>query len=193
MNTIEDTSLDDLYLQAKAAMREQVKAKAKTPTIVEEDPDIGLYRNPANWIKGKAVALLHEETKTLLGHFTEYTHKTVPNCRRMVREDCSAPVESVEYIKGSWAPAVVPAARKMIWNTSVEVICDIRLLDFQTQASDIVVEAFFGEGRLERVELIGDVTFASPTQFFTLPAGTNIFPQMALASISNLLTQLEQE
>jgi len=193
MNTIEDTSLDDLYRQAKAAMREQVKAKAKTPLVVEEDPDIGLYRNPANWVKGKAVALLHEETKTLLGHFTEYTHKTVPNCRRMVREDCSTKVEAVEYVKGAWAPAAVPAATKRIWNTSVEVICDIRLLDFQASACEVVVEAFFGEGRLERVEIVAEVTFASPSQFFTLPAGTNIFPQMALASISNLLTQLEQE
>lgn len=188
-----EISLDDLYREAKAAMRGQQAKLAKTPPA-PKDPSIeGIYANPANWIRGPVIALLHEETQSFLGYFVEWRHRTVPDARRLVREVELKPQHcAVEYISGSW-PAEAPVrSPKLPWKTSFPCVASIKLLDFALEACDVPLDFCFGEGSLDRVELVVTTTFSSPGQFLTLPADTNILPRMLPVQVQALLTQLGQ-
>lgn len=192
----QDTSLDDLYREAKAAMRSELAKLAKAPAPAKDPSSEGVYANPANWVRGQVICLLHKETQSLLGYFVEWKHKTVPDARRLVREaDLKAPASpcQIEYISGSWpTPASALSARKLPWKIDLPCVASIHLLDFGLEALDVPMDFCFGEGSLDRVELVVTTTFRSPGQYLTLPPGTDILPRMLPVQIQDLLTQLGQ-
>jgi hypothetical protein len=197
----QDLSLDDLYREAKAAMRAQAaledraaKARAKAPAGEAPLTPEGVYANPANWTRGATITLLHEESKSLLGYFVEWAHKTVPGARRLVREaTLTAPQTSpVEYVSGAWEPEAVPSTiPKRPWHVSLPVTANVHLLDFHLSALAVELLCVFGEGRLDRVELTEPTTFAFAGQFLQLPAGTNILPRISPAMSQSLLNLLK--
>jgi len=192
----QELSLDDLFREAKAAMRGQKVQLAKAPPEIKDTSPEGLYANPANWIRGAVIALLHEETQAFLGYFVEWKHKTVPDARRLVREvDLKAPAEpcQVEYLSGRW-PAEAPAVRseKLPWKTDLPCVASIKLLDFSLEALEVPLDVCFGEGTLDRVELVVTTTFRSPGQYLTLPAGTDILSRMLPVQVKDILIQLGQ-
>jgi len=192
----QELSLDDLYREAKAAMRSQKAQLAKAP-VETKDPSLeGIYANPSNWTRGPLIALLHEETQSFLGYFVEWKHRTVPDARRLVREvDVKAPAETcrVEYLSGQW-PTETSAfhSPKLPWKIDLPCVASIKLLDFGLEALDVPLDFCFGEGALDRVELVVTTTFHSPGQYITLPPGTDILPRMLPVQVQDLLTQLGQ-
>jgi len=185
------SDLDDLYAEAKAAVRASPPKAAKTPL---EPEDYGLYRNLANWTKGRGIALIHAETETLLGHFTEYTHKTDHSARRLVREAEAAPVSAVEYILGDWwlLPEEVPQPKRLWKQTKLVTIPFVKLLGLGVHAHDVAVYAAFGEGRLERLDLAAPTFFGGGSSIVTLAVGVDIRREVAPAVIEEILTQLGQ-
>jgi len=199
---IQDLELDELFKQARAALRQEKAADAariaarKPPKkpAEEEVPDTqGIYANPANWVRGKGVALIHEETGTLLGNFTEYRHKTVADARRLVREAEAAMTYSVEYVLGDWwLASEVKVAPKRAWKTEMPAEVELNLIKLGVRAPLVRVVACFGEGTLDSVRIENNMTFYRPGEFIVLPAGTDVLPCMAQASIRALLDQLGQ-
>jgi len=195
-------SLDELYRQARIAVRAEEAAKRaakkKGLTVEANEDKIGLYKNPANWKATRGIALIHEETKTLLGNFTEYRHRTDPSARRLVKESPMLPLQAgVEYVSGSWwlPPDETPKPRRA-WQTKLEATLTISLYTLRVYAPEIEVIAHFGVGQLDRVELTQETLFAqtpgTAAQMIYLAAGTNILPLMSQESIRVLKLQLNQ-
>ena len=186
-------SLDELFKEARAAMRKQKELEATTPKkakTVEPTLEINLH---SNWVAQRSLALVHQETSTLLGTFTEYTNKYFPGARRLVREFSELPVLSSEYVTGVWGGPVAPEvqAPKRPWNTTRTVIVDLVLRDLHVSAAKVLVTAYYGEGTLDAVELAEATTFASPPgaipfSLFNLPAQTNVLAELSIHSINSI-------
>lgn len=188
--------LDALFKEARKALHGQKVQLAKAKAKPEEDapPDTqGIYRNPANWIKGRGIALIHRATQTLLGNFTEYTHRTVKDARRLVRELAPPPVQQVEYIDLDLATGTgEPPAPKRAWHQVLPLECPVTLLAFQAIAPCVSLLAHFGEGDLKWLELAECTCFETADGILRLPSGTNILPELAPSQINAILHQLNQ-
>lgn len=184
-------SLDELFKEARSAMRKQKERELAAPKpskSVEPALKVNLH---SNWVAQRSLALVHQETSTLLGTFTEYTNKHFPGARRLVREFTELPVTSSEYVTGVWGgPQVEPVqAPKRPWNTMRTLEVDLVLKDLHVSAARVAVTAYYGEGTLDAVELEEAATFASPPSavpfsLFNLPKGTNVLAELSIHSIN---------
>lgn len=193
----QNISLDALYKEAKAAVRHEKAAKAKAGPVVVDPLTEGLYRNPANWIAGRYVVLIHEETGTALGAFQELRHRTVADARRLVRVEVPVSATSaVEYVKGDWwITKHTPVTPKRAWHVNIATLISLDLLSLGVCALNVPILACFGEGRLERVELLADTPFVitkGSAEFLILPLGTNVINMMSAATTQDLKIKLEQ-
>ena len=190
-----DLSLDDLFAEAKRAMRQVEAKKAKLVPINAPVDPLAIWRNPTNWIAGQGVALISEASNTLIGNFREYHHKTVPGAKKLVREDCTGPLR-VDYVKGDWGstlPTLSPPKR--LWKESRTVTVGVRLASPSYYFPTVSVSVHFGEGTPERAELLEETTFtacSTPSDFLTLPAGVDILPQLATSTFREILSLLDQ-
>jgi hypothetical protein len=197
---LDSLSLDALFKEARAALHKQRTSTQKTTAPKEEAPSAPAFSNLANWTKTRGVALIHQETLTVIGNFTEYTHKTLPGARRLVRETELLPVTTVEYVTGVWGnpEPVAPTTSPRLWKTDAPATLDIVLQTLRVSAPCVSVEAHFGEGILERVTLAYDTQFCAapsvgtPSFFLLLTAGTDIFPELSVNTMKTLLTSLDQ-
>lgn len=198
---LDSLSLDALFREARAALRgQQAKAKGPAKAAPSKDSSSPAYYDLSNWTKTRGVALIHQETHTVIGNFTEYIHKAFPGARRLVRETEVLPFTTVEYVTGVWGepsePVSVSSTR--LWRGAAPATVNVKLKEMRVEAAAVNVSAVFSEGALERVELEQETTFASPPgsegprSFCILPQGTNILPEMSIHSIRQLLTNLDQ-
>ena len=191
----QELSLDALFREAKATMRAQAAVKAKAPKVIVPPDESGIYRNPANWVRGPIIALIHQETDSLLGYFVEWKHKSIPDARRLVRESlaCLPEHAKIEYVSGDWSPKAMPEASlpSRPWKKTLPVQCDVLLLDFGLEALQVPLDCFFGEGTLDRVYLVIPTVFANEGQFLDLPEGTNILPRLSPRTIAAIHHHLE--
>lgn len=187
-------SLDELFSEARAHVRveaEAMKRKQERKAVTPAKPKPqALYADPANWTRTRGIALIHAETKTLLGNFSEYLHVSVPDCRRLVREEVPISIEAYEEVSGAWG--WIPAATSPLQNLEVathELLLGVCLDTPAVNAIAALHVVAQGAGIL-RVELLEDTHFGSPEQFLLLPAGVNILPVMAHHSKINLRQEL---
>ncbi len=183
------SSLDELFAEARSGMRRAAEAKSALPakkTVLKAEvvEPAALFTNPDNWIKGVGVALIHEETDTLLGNFIEYTHKSERGCRKLVLEEGLLSVSKVERVAGDWWVAArhTEIARREESSTKHTVILptlDLDKLGVRSPICEVVVHLV--GGLLSRVELATETLFAgeSPEQLLSLPAGTNLIAVMS--------------
>ena len=192
-------TLDDLFREARAAMRQKVakrRVREHVPTEKELSAEERLRKELGpleNWQRKRAIALVHRETRTLIGTFVEYLHPKVPGARRLVREYEELPAEATEEVVGDWChQPEQPPRRRHIWHETRLVVMDCVLGKMHVAFTSASLRACFGEGSLDRVELMHDMTFSSPRQpeFIILPAGTNILPEMSQSSIDHLLSKI---
>jgi hypothetical protein len=180
-------SLDALFADAKAHLRDKAKAQAKakkegTPAKIEPS---SLFSNPANWYAARSVALIHQESQTLLGHFRELLHRTVADCRRLVREDSPALIEAVEYVSGTWGwspPKALDHQDSTLLETELTLFLSIAM-QAQHSAEARIKVVTQGAGIL-RVELLEQTQFATEfsSAFLTLPSGINLLATLTTAS-----------
>lgn len=197
-----DLSLDDLFAAAMRAKRADDAATAKRPAakkllpVTEKVEPSALYTNPDNWQRGRGIALIHDETNTVLGTFVEYTHKTEKATRRLVKEDSPITVAATERVTGDWWVAehheITPPQDHHERRT---VILPLILDKLGVHAPLVEVVAMLSYGMTARVELAEDTMFAqleAAEGLFFLPAGADILPVMARDCKIHLKLELDR-
>lgn len=179
-----ELSLDDLFREAKAAMRKET---------LPDDP-LAVWRNPGNWIKVRGIALLHAETLTLLGNFTEYRHRIHQDARKLVRETPELPVEATEFVNGDWwmAEEEAPKPKRMWKESKLLTLPLVNLFRLGVHARGVCVYAVFGEGVLDRLDLATETIFGGGGSLVTLPASVDIQREVLPEVLTQILTQLKQ-
>lgn len=190
------TDFDDLNALLKDSRRAQHaerEAKAAASTLPIRQPQAQpapqeLYANPDNWQRTRGIALIHEETQSLLGNFTEYVHRSVAGARRLVLELTPMSISATESVSGDWWITKVALLQKRVESSRRAMsVLDIELDRLGVHAPSVGVEihstAFHG---IARVELLAPTSFAAlaegVTQVLKLPAGVNILPSMSRES-----------
>jgi hypothetical protein len=190
-------SLDELFDEAKMSLRQEARAKllaeakvtkVKRPSSERILPQ-ALYTDPKNWVKGRGLALIHKETQTLLGNFIEWLHASVPDCRRLVREDSPISVSAIEEVTGDWgykAPPQLDHTDSSIRTVELELFVKLYAPEVVSELIKLRV-TMQGSGIL-RVELAEQSLFSDTASggFLSLPAGTNILPVMSRESKTQL-------
>ena len=206
MNT-EIMSLDELFAVAKkqiVANRQEEKAEAKKPKRIRtpDDPKppqatSELFANPDHWEQQPlGVAIIHEESDTLLGSFVEYIHKTVPKCKKLVRAESPLPVGRTERVSGDWwIEKREEVEEDQPWHTKKMVVVDVLLASLQCHSPAVQLIVHLSYGAMCRAELLEDTTFGqlegTPEQLLFLPKGTNLLPVLSREAKINLKVELE--
>ncbi len=197
---IDLSDLDAAVASFKRSRRIAADAKAKAATKrplpdAERVEPLSLFTNPENWTRTRGIALIHEDTNTLLGNFSEFVHRTEPGCRRLVREDGLLAVATTEFT--SWLPAAEqPPERAEEWHTRQTVIVPLHLerLGVQTVIAEVVVHLSYGN--MARAELAVDTQFfptaGGAEQLLWLRAGVNVLPVMSQDSKINLRLEMNK-
>ena len=177
-------SLDDLFKVAKkelTARQERSAAPRRTP---DDAPAVvtplALYTNPANWKPGRRLALIHEDTGTLLGIFTELNHKGVVDCRRLIRDESVSRVQDVEYVRGKGWLEQSPALPAQSLTRTVEKVLPLTLTFSVACLDGCSVLAVVTASAIVSVRLAQATTFTGGgSEALILPASTDVWPLLA--------------
>lgn len=192
--------LDDLFADAAANIRKEAEHKRRVMrnATVEATKPITVsekYLLPENWLPGRTLALIHEETKTLLGNFREFNHKTERGARKLERVNEPVVVSAIEYVSGKqWITQERPIPTPERWTSTRELLLpDLFLQEFNLHAELVEVKVFLAYGGIARVELREHTTFLSPDArtVQTFPAGTNVLEVMGLEAKIELRKELQ--
>ena len=183
----DEMDLDSLYAEARAAARLERRTAAKSRPVApppEPKPDPGaLYTRPENWVLSGYVTLIHSETQTVLGNFAQWTHRTVPDTRKLIRAEEIVEISQVEYVSGQWGyiSPVAPGAHSPGLRR-VERSLLVQLIAPRVHAITEVAAVLDGPGVI-RVELTGTTSFANAEgELLVLPTGTNVLQVMSFES-----------
>lgn len=192
-----DPDVEALFNEATARARQAIKAKRTAPPKpgeAEKQATQALYLDPANWERKRGIALIHEETETVLGNFSEYVHRSVPGCRKLVREESPIAVSARELVSGSWWLEDIKPEPRQVWHEQRTAFVHLFLdkLRVHSPACEVVVHLSYGS--LARVELALETQFAQQAgdaaQLLTLPAGANVLEVMSSDCKVGLLQDL---
>jgi len=192
--------LDDLWAEvASDKARENRKAKravnpAEAKRVGDKSKQLHeLFSDPENWQRTTGVALIHAETETLLGNFSEYVHRSVSGARRLVRESTPIAVTRMERVSGSWwiASHEVPHIARPEQSFR-EAMLKLHFPTLNAFAPLVAVRAYLDHGAVERVELVEDTQFSDPDGqgLLLLPACTNVLPVMTQADKIHLREEI---
>lgn len=184
-------NLEDLYTDAIIAQRETVKRKKHADPALRDSVAAASKRMretfslDENWERTRAVAFIDRDSGTLLGNFSEYLHRSVPGCKKFLREHSPIPVSGVEYVTG-WLGENM-AMKRDEWGRHEdqrEAIVDLWLDELMIGSPAVHLIAAVHLGGITRAELATEVQFASQSgnTVLHLPAGTNVFPAMSTDS-----------
>jgi len=185
------TSLDELFAVAK---KEFNKARAgelhesrKGRRVHDKDdapaPPAELFQRPENWRRTRGIALIHAETETLLGNFSEYLHISVAGARKLIREETPIAIAATERVSGDWwitRKEEVVAAES--WHRTALAVIDLALPSLLVHSPATPVKVLISYGGIARVELEVETQFVQTEgaeQLLTLPAGVNVLPVMS--------------
>jgi len=181
-----ELSLDDLFQQARAAMKAERKvaflaAETKKAKTIPEAPiePLGLYANPENWKRTRGLALIHRGTQQLLGNFWEWKHVSVPDARRLIRSLEPIPVEGVEEVdfglSAAMAPLPVPERAVVQEMRTLEVLLDTP----RVSAQGVLLCIHYYNGWTAKAVLVEATTFAEGGEILQLPAGVDLLPSLS--------------
>lgn len=143
-----------------------------------------------HWRRTGCVALMHLETNELLGHYSEYVHTTVANCRRLVHETAPMAVECCEYVSGpQWlAWPVADLASPERWSEVRECLIDLHLDELDLRAFGAQVDVTIQFSGIARVELHEATHFHSDDRQHAmfLPKHLNVLSGLSLDTKLNL-------
>lgn len=154
-----------------------------------------VFSLPENWERTRGVALIHQESGTLLGNFSEYLHRTVKGSRRLVREALPIAIAANEYVSGLWWIGSTQRDRIAAsdkWTTQRQAVIDVVLpeLGVAHPVTEVTVSLYLGA--ITRVELAADCQFSDGQgqMLLTLPKGINLLEAMSLESKMALKREL---
>lgn len=175
--------LEDLFTECQLAARTK---KIKRAELGSTKQLRAVFQNPENWERIGGVALIHAETGTLLGNYSEYTHRTMPGCRKLIHEHAPISIGKTEMVHGSWwlgerKPYIEASVS---WTSVRECLADVQLPELGVAHPLTELRVGLYMGGIMRVELAVDTQFASPGGeiLLTLPKGTNILECMSTDS-----------
>lgn len=181
------SSLDDLYKEARAVVRQA--AKAANAAEQAGDPAVSTW-SLTNFRPVQGVALVHSGSGRLLGNFTEYVHKTIPGARRLIRENPGLPVRSTEYVTGDWFGTEAPTATTTPpVHRRVELRAAVQLPQLQAVAPSVHLRVHLDGQRVTAIELTQRTLFQlilEQSAFMYLPAGTEIMSELSPACLSTI-------
>lgn len=183
--------LDELHKTAMAAFHAQRRAtpakQAKPSATAPETSD--KYSNPANWVAGHAITLLHADTDSLLGVFVEWLHVSDKSARRLLPPAGPVSPSRTERISSGWLPSAVPAgelARRAPEHQRITVISPVALEGLGVHSPLCELAIVLQDSYLLRVETLYPEEFGQlpgrPDQLLHLPARVNILPLLSLES-----------
>lgn len=187
-------SLDDLLTRAMVKQTPKVTRRKPSDSITAKElaeADRRMkerFTLPENWEQVRIVALIHEETETLLGNFAEMRHKLTTGCRRLVRVSAPTAVSEFERVSGAnWLNGTPIAARIEGANAEEEreAICDLHLPELGhvfAPAAMVTVKLLWGG--ISEVRLIDETRFfdKDKRQHLILPEGLDVLEVMSLES-----------
>ena len=173
-------SLDDLFIEARSAAKAErtaaFKRKLKDPVEAPAEPST-LFANPANWTRTRGLALIHAQSKQLLGNFWEWRHSRVADARRLVRSAEPIPVEGVEEIDFALSAPLSPPKGPRVQTQQILRI-DAVLETPAVRAPQILLCIHYYDGWTAAAVLVEDTTFAEGEEILQLPAGVDLLPAM---------------
>lgn len=186
-----DDPLEDLYTEALLYRQTKKRVRGADPALADALDATArrmkeVFSLPENWQRTRGIALVHEESHTLLGNYSEYVHRSVKHCRRLVREHSPIAVDGTELVKGYWwlgeRRPFVDASMK--WNVEREALVDVHLPELGVAHPVTELRVGLYLGGIMRVELAADTQFASPggEMLLQLPKGTNLLECMSTDS-----------
>lgn len=188
----EVTSLEELFGEVQTVLRGRVRNAEPAP-----DPRIEaarLFSDEANWLPRRFVALVHRESETLLGVYAELAHRSVADARRLVRAPEGETPTATEYISGDWLlEDLGRVSRRPPPETSRTVIAIRAQLASTSLAGEFVeLRVWLRAGSPFRADLAIDTTFGDGETFISLPAGTDIYPQLDRATKIEIYEELRE-
>jgi len=194
--------LEELFADADKARRRDKHlalmdaAKPRRSAPKEEKPS-ALFADPKNWQRTRGIALIHADTQTLLGNFSEYRHRTVDGCRRLVKEDELLHVEGTESVAGDFwlGDRKETVVRSTVWNAVRELCINLHLPELQLWNPEADVRVCFEYGSIARVELAADTHFCDGPgpSMMVLPKGVDVYQVMALDAKVKLRAAIDAE
>ena len=179
-----DLSLEQLFAEAKAAMKVQRRAafeannksKSKSNPEVVDSIEQTLFTDPANWIDRGGVALIHRESQTLLGNFQVLQHRVRKDLRRLIRSTSPIAVSGVEEVDFGYEPPEQLPTSSPRAETQVIRTLDLALEAPALSARSVIVCVHYYNGWTSRVVLTEPTTFSAQGELLQLPAGVDILP-----------------
>lgn len=182
-----DPSLEDLFTEVQLAATPPKHRRSANVAERRHLPETSksvhdLYVLPENWTRTRGVALIHDDTNSVLGNFSEYIHKT-QRARKLVREESVIAINGVIHVSGSWWIGIdrKPEPARP-WHEERRAMIALHLPELNVFAPLVEVVAKIEHQGIARCELAQDSEFADPDgrTLLTLPKGTNVLPVMTL-------------
>lgn len=136
----------------------------------------------ANWTRTRGVALIHRDSNTLLGNFSEFAHRH-SSARKLVRTEEPLLVEGTEWVSGpqwiEWSREPEAAVAQVV---VLEIVADLHLHELGVRAMAATVEVTISYGGVSKVELFDLTHFHSDDHrvAFFLPKHLNVLDGLSL-------------
>ena len=178
-----ELSLDDLFQQARAAMKAERRAKheerAKKPAVEAPVEPLGLYANPDNWTRKRGLALIHRESRQLLGNFWEWRHNSVMDARRLVRSAEPIVVEGVEEVDFALSADLFPHRGSERAVVKEMRTVEVRLDTPRVSAQGVLLCVHYYNGWTAKAILVEPTTLAEGNEILQLPGGIDLLPALS--------------
>ena len=182
-----DLELETLFRAARAAQKQErakahaeaeIRRKRKMDPVEPPIEPLGIFVNPENWIEGRGLALIHRETRLLLGNFRELKHKTVKDARRLVRSLTPIHIDAVEEVDfGLPAEAALPpiSSRALVQRIYTGPVA---LEAPAVSCPSAVLCIHYYDKATAKAVLEQPTSFSSGDELVELPAGVDILSAM---------------
>ena len=186
-----DLELETLFRAARAAQKQErakahaeaeIRRKRKMDPVEPPIEPLGIFVNPENWIEGRGLALIHRESRLLLGNFRELKHKTVKDARRLVRSLTPIHIDAVEEVDfGLPAEAALPpiSSRALIQRIYSGPVA---LETPAVSCHEVLLCVHYYDKATAKAVLERATTFSSGDELVELPAGVDLLSAMTVTS-----------
>lgn len=193
-----DDPLENLYTEVQLAAPSHTRRKVADPSLRNSLAAVSKrmrdqFLLPENWERTRGVAVLDKDSMTLIGNFSEYVHRSVPGCRKLLREHVPIAVSGTEFMTGWLGDSLQNRRDEWAGGERARVVLVSIWLDELMVGSPLVeLQAYLLYGGVTRAELASETQLASASgnTVITLPAGCNIFPTMSVDSKIKLRKEL---
>lgn len=175
--------LEDLYTDALLNRKQRPSKKSSDPSMRDALDAAAkkmreLYTLPENWERTRGICLIDQVSKSVIGNFSEYRHKTVHTTRKLIREHQPIAIDATEEIDGYIGIEQEQRLRNKSWERDVACTISAVLLDeLMVEAPNVELLLRLRLGVIQRAELSRNTQFANPSgsTIIQFAAGTNIW------------------